>query len=131
MMTYEQFHEAWQGIPDKFFKCCRNNIYDGYTSNACAIAELIEQCQHFEGIPDVCTLCTRFIRNNNLSDGYECFQEYSEIINNYNNGTNKVRLLAYAVFARKRLRNIDTREWYDFIQEWNKNDTERNSILVG
>ena len=43
----------------------------------------------------------------------------------------RVGLLAYAVFARKRLRKIDTREWYDFIQEWNKNDTERNSTMVG
>ncbi len=136
-MTYKRFHKAWQEIPDKFFQFAKECIYDNsnHEYRNCPVAEFIIKfvlCNmrpnNFRAERHCCCFCWLRIQDCGIKNTDDCFNEFYIILNNQD--MHKVRLLAHAVFARERLRNINTREWYDFIQERNKNDTERNSAMV-
>ena len=120
-MTYKQFHEAWQEMPDKFFEYCEDHIDKRGVCGSCYIAVLIRKCQN-QGQKDpkgrACEACMLSVYDQKRNICDRCFYEYSKILDNMGNRNfNLVRLLAYAVYVRERLRNINIREWYDFIQQ--------------
>ena len=139
-MTYKQFHEAWQGIPDKFFKHMNELIFnstcDDHRCTSCFIAKFISDAISIPISKSVslnknrwCPLCMLRINDYGCKNIGECFNELHIILYSLVD-MSKVRLLAYAIYARERLHKINTREWYDFIQQRdNNNDSDSNNDI--